>query len=422
MYDTIKKEKALLVIVEEKKGKWPIESLANEFKHLVLSTGIGVEELCVLKSRLITPSLYIGKGKAEELAQKAKEKEVDVVIFNNDLTFTQQRNLEDVFGAKTIDRTQLILDIFANHAKSQEGILQVEFAQLEYLLPRLRGKGIMLSQLGAGIGTRGPGEKKIEVDRRRITDRITRLKKELKNVSQHRDIMRKKRQKERLSICSLVGYTNAGKSSLFNSFTGADEKTSSSLFTTLDTVSRIVNLNSNLQVLLTDTVGFLYSLPHTLIESFKATLEELHYADVLLHVIDSSTPDIARLIHSVDVILNELGLISKPTILVFNKIDKISEQEHLFLKKSYPEAVFVSALKKISLDKLQGQIYNVIFKDTIEVILKFPFKLMEVTDYIHKNLEVLKTNYQQDYVLYWVRTKKHKLSYLERKGVDIKML
>ncbi|UCC95734.1 MAG: GTPase HflX, partial [Candidatus Omnitrophota bacterium] len=402
-----------------RKERWPVDILSEEFKNLVLSTGIEVADCVIVKRPQPTPSLYIGKGKAEELANISQENRADVVIFNNNLSFTQQRNLEDIFGIKIIDRTQLILDIFAHHAQTQEGSLQVELAQLEYLLPRLKGKGIMLSRLGGGIGTRGPGEKKLEVDRRRITDRIHLLKKELTTVRQHRDTMRKKRQKEKLSIYSLVGYTNAGKSTLFNTLTESREETSSSLFTTLDTVSRTFSIHNSFKILLTDTVGFLYKLPPHLVEAFKATLEELQYADCLLHVVDAASSDILRLTNSVNSILANLQLHEKPTLLVFNKIDKLTPEELQGLQKDYPEAILVSALKRVNLDTLRERMYEVLFRDMIEVILKFPFKLMEVVDYIHRNCEVIKTNYKEDNVIYWVRARQHKLTYLQKKGVEV---
>lgn len=356
MYETNQKEKALLVMVEVGQEKWPSEVLAEEFKNLVISTGIEVEDLIITKRKFITPSLYIGKGKTEELALIVQEENINVVIFNNNLSYTQQRNLEDILLVKTIDRTQLILDIFSKHARTQEGILQVELAQLEYLLPRLKGKGIMLSRLGGGIGTRGPGEKKLEIDRRRITDRIARLKHEINQISQHRQTTRKKREKENISICSLVGYTSAGKTTLFNALTESDEKITGFLFTTLDTVSHTFSLHNNLKAVLSDTVGFIYKLPLNLIEAFKATLEELQYADLLLHVVDASSEDIARLMESVNLILKELKLSEKPALLVFNKIDKISPQELSFLQGKYPDAVFISALEKINLDILRERI------------------------------------------------------------------
>ncbi|MDP2922817.1 MAG: GTPase HflX [Candidatus Omnitrophota bacterium] len=420
MFETTKKEKALLVMVEVGQKKWPTEILAEEFRNLVLSTGIEVADLIIVHRKDIASALYIGKGKVEELALVVQEDSIDVVIFNNNLRSSQQRNLEDALGVKTIDRTQLILDIFAKHARSQEGILQVELAQLAYLLPRLKGKGIMLSRLGGGIGTRGPGEKKIEIDRRRITDRITRLEEEISGLSQHRETMRKKREKEQAPICSLVGYTSAGKTTLFNAITESNEKISGFLFTTLDTISHTFILHGNLKTIITDTVGFIYELPPYLIDAFKATLEELQYADLLLHVIDASSNDISRLKGSVNSVLKELKLSEKPTVLVFNKIDKISAQEIEDLKVQYPEAVFISALEKINLEELKEKIYEGLFRDMAEVIIKLPFKLMELTDYIHTNCEVLKTNYQETGIVYWVRIKQDKLVYLRNKGAEIK--
>jgi GTP-binding protein HflX len=419
MYETTKKEKALLVMVEVGQEKWPAEVLAEEFKNLVQSCGIEVADLIIVHRKDITPALYIGKGKVEELALVVQEDSIDVVIFNNNLSFTQQRNLEDALLVKTIDRTQLILDIFAKHAHSKEGILQVELAQLEYLLPRLKGKGIMLSRLGGGIGTRGPGEKKLEIDRRRITDRISRLEKEIKDLSQHRKTMRKKREKEQAPICSLVGYTSAGKTTLFNAITQSKEKISGFLFTTLDTISHTFILHNNLKTILTDTVGFIYKLPPYLIDAFKATLEELQYTDLLLHIIDASSCDIKRLTESVNSVLKELKLSENPTLLVLNKIDKLSPQQIDDLKVQYPEAVFISALEKTNLDILKEKIYEGLFRDMVEVIIKLPFRLMELTDYIHTNCEVLKTSYQEKEAVYWIRARQDKLTYLRNRGAQI---
>ncbi|UCD15192.1 MAG: GTPase HflX [Candidatus Omnitrophota bacterium] len=420
LYSTIKEERALLVMIELAKEKWPVQSLAQEFKNLVVSTGISAQELVVFKRKEITPSLFIGKGKAQELAVLVQEKNINVVIFNNNLSFTQQRNLEEVFGVKTIDRTQLILDIFAAHARTREGILQVELAQLEYLMPRLAGKGIALSRLGGGIGTRGPGEKKLEVDRRKIADRIVRLKKEIEGVRQHRLLLRKKRQKEKVNMCSLVGYTNAGKSTLFNALTKSEERTAQSLFTTLDTVSRKFAVHNNLEIVLSDTVGFIYKLPPYLIESFKATLEELHYADVLLHIIDSSSKEISRLLESVNSILKELELNLKPAILIFNKIDELSGQQLADLKRQYPDAVFISALREMNLNLLNEKIYEGIFGDLIEGLIKVPFNQMAISSFIHNNCEVLKVDYSQGGVIYLVRITKKNIDFLRKKGVNVK--
>lgn len=422
MYETTKKEKALLVVIKPNEERWPKELLISEFKNLVLSTGIEIGEVIFVRLHLPNPTFYIGKGKVQELAMMVDEIGADVVIFDNNLNYTQQRNLEDILGVKTIDRTQLILDIFAQHAHTQEGALQVELAQLQYLLPRLRGKGIMLSRLGGGIGTRGPGETKLEVDRRKISNRINRLKKELEHLRQHRDIIRKKRSKAGTYICSLVGYTNAGKTTLFNALARDHQETSQSLFTTLDTVTREFSIHNNLKLVLSDTVGFIYKLPPHLIEAFKATLEELNYADVLLNVIDSSNENILQLKKAVDSTLKDLGLDSKPTIEVFNKIDQISSQELDNLKQDYPQAVFISATKSIGFEALKEAIYKNIFRDTLEVVIKVPFKRMDITSYLHHNCEILKKAYQETEVIYWVKVKKDRLSYLQSQGFSIRKI
>jgi len=419
MHETVKKETALLVVVKEPKESWLFEDLAYEFKDLVLSSGIEVIEVTLVKLTKPNPSLYIGKGKVDELAEIVAKSGVNVVIVNNNLNFTQQRNLEEILGLKVIDRTQLILDIFAKHAHSQEGILQVELAQLQYLLPRLRGKGITLSRLGGGIGTRGPGEKKLEVDRRKISDRIARLKKDLKNVQQHHDVMRKKRDKAKELMCSLVGYTNAGKTTLFNILTQSQQTESLSLFTTLDTVTRQFPLEGKGGVVLSDTVGFIYNLPPNLVESFKTTLDELQYADVLLQVVDVSIKNFLQLKQAVDQILTDLKLDSKPLIVVFNKIDKISPREVEFLKKDYPQAVFISAKSGLGLDKLKQEIVANIFKDTLEVMVRVPFERMDMVSYFHKNCEVLKNSCDDKEAIYWLRLKKDRLAYIRKNGLKI---
>jgi len=298
--------------------------------------------------------------------------------------------------------------------------LQVELAQLQYLLPRLRGKGLILSRLGGGIGTRGPGEKKLEVDRRRISERIFRLKKELKTIKQHHDVMRKKRDKVKKYICSLVGYTNAGKTTLFNMLAESSQKESPALFTTLDTVTRQFCIQGRQEVILSDTVGFIYRLPAHLIEAFKTTLDELQFADILLHVIDASSPDWLKLKKVVDEMLSELKLINKPLITIFNKVDKLLPQDLNFLENQYPEAVFISAASGFGLDSLKQAICAGLFTDMVEVVVKIPFSRMEAVNYLHKNCEILKTAYQSEDAVYWIRVKKTSLPLMERQGLTVK--
>jgi len=350
-----KRERALLVTVRLKNrpSKTPLDEEVKEFEELVRSSGCEVVESIVCKREAVDPKFYIGKGKATQIAEICEQKDIDVVIFNNDLSFSQQINLEEIIGRKTIDRTQLILDIFAQHAKTQEGKLQVELAQLEYLLPRLKGKGILLSRLGGGIGTRGPGEKKLEIDRRRIEDRIQKLKYEIQNVRNRRRVLRIKRRKENIPLVSLVGYTNAGKSTLLNSLTGASQKTDSSMFTTLDPLSKRLVLPNNQKVILTDTVGFIKDLPNHLIEAFMATLEEIGEADLILHVLDISAPNVEEKYFSVQSTLKKLNFDKKPQIVCLNKIDLLEDPLKVkMIEKKFQDPIFISALKRINLDRL----------------------------------------------------------------------
>jgi len=302
------------------------ESLA-EFRELVSSAGaVVVAELLQRRARP-EPATLIGAGKVEEIAGVAASTEADLVLFDHDLTPTQLRNLEAALPCRVLDRTQLILDIFARHARTSEGQLQVELAQLEYMLPRLTGKGKAMSQLGGGIGTRGPGETRLETDRRRIQNRIDHLKGELDAVRRVRKQQRQRREAVPVPTVALVGYTNAGKSTLFNRLTGAQVLASSRMFATLDPKLRAIELPSRRKVLLSDTVGFIRNLPHTLVTSFRATLEEVVQAEVLLHVRDAASAYGEEQKRQVEKVLGELDSLSKPRIEVLNKIDMLADHE-----------------------------------------------------------------------------------------------
>jgi GTP-binding protein HflX len=389
------KENALLVTVDlREKNTWLPEDVQEEMAELIRSCGGNVVEKIICYRQKPTPNLLIGSGKAEELAQVCQEKPIDTVIFSSDLSGTQQRNLEEIIQRKTIDRTQLILDIFSRHAKSPEGKMQVELAQLEYLLPRLTGKGVMLSRLGGGIGTRGPGEQKLEVDRRRIRKRITKLRQDLLNVSLNRKTMRKKRQEISMPTACFVGYTNAGKSTLLNSLTDANQIVRDSLFTTLDTVSRKLKLPNNQTIVVSDTVGFMYKLPHHLIEAFKATLEEVLQADLLLHILDISHEKCFEYNKAVYEVLKELGAGDKPVITVLNKIDKLEDKGWIeSIKRDFPNSVAISALNKENISGLLEKIAEQLSSLVSIVELLIPLNRMDLVDQIYQEGKVQNIEY-----------------------------
>ena len=354
-------ERAILVGVEIK-GDPHLWSVADSLEELgLLARTAGAEVVSTLSQRLDRrTNAYLGKGKLEELRDLRDEKQADVALFDDELTPTQQRNLEEALGIKVIDRTALILDVFARRAQTHEGRLQVELAQHEYLLPRLVGQWSHLERLGGGIGTRGPGETQLETDRRIIRNRIQKLKRELERVRKQRSLYRQRRQREGIPVVSLVGYTNAGKSTLLNALSSADVIAEDKLFSTLDPVTRRVSLPGKAPFLLTDTVGFIQKLPPTLVAAFRATLEELEGADVALHVIDITHRNAPEQVQVVDDLLAELHLVDEASrILVLNKVDLLSDND---LNEGYAQrlraainqdrVVIVSAAKKWGMDGL----------------------------------------------------------------------
>jgi GTP-binding protein HflX len=391
-------EKALLVSVKiySEKDDWPIEDLSAELEELTGSTGAQITENVTCLIDRPSANLFIGSGKAQEISLIAQETQSDTVIFSHDLSGTQQRNLEEVIGKKIIDRTQLILDIFAHHAKSPEGKTQVELAQLQYLMPRLVGKGLILSRQGGGIGTSGPGETKLEVDRRRIRGRIEKLKDDLKHLSSHRQNLRKRRQENQVPTVALVGYTNAGKSTLLNTLTSAGQLVQDKLFTTLDPLSKSLKLTSGEHVVISDTVGFLHNLPHDLIEAFKATLEEVVEADLLIHVLDASNPKVYELSKAVSSVLIQLGVDAKPMITALNKIDQLEDMVWLAqLKDNFINSVPISAKTGKNIDVLLGKIAEVFGSRMDSLTVKIPHSRMDLVSLFYKQGKVEKIEYQQ---------------------------
>src|SRR3989449_5612554 len=321
-------ERALLIGLEKQGvSKWDLQDSLEELAELANSAGAEVVDTVTQKLQKPTAPYYIGKGKAEAIKDSLQVQQVTSVIFDDELSPAQGRNLENLLARKVLDRTQLILDIFAQRARSREGRLQIELAQLQYLLPRLTRMWHHLSRQTGGIGTRGPGETQLEVDRRRVQERIARLERELESVRKTRAIQREGRKRHQWPVAAVVGYTNAGKSTLLNLLTGADVVTENKLFATLDPTTRSFVLPNKQRVLLTDTVGFLRKLPHTLIESFKATLEEVSEADLLIHVADLSHPRVDEQMAAVDSVVKELDAFGKQTLIVFNKIDLLENPD-----------------------------------------------------------------------------------------------
>jgi len=374
--DLRRRERALLVTVAfhraNHRDAWPAEDVAEELRQLVASTHVDIIHAAIVTRDAPTPNLLIGRGKVEELRAAAAEAGADVAVFSRDLSPAQQRNLEEALDLKVIDRTQLILEIFAQRAHSQEGKVQVALAQYMYLLPRLTGKGIALSRLGGGIGTRGPGEQKLEVDRRRIRAQIARLKQDLAVIRQRRGRRRQERQSHAVPTVALVGYTNAGKTTLLNALTHTQADVKDQLFTTLDPMARRLTLPTHQVVIMSDTVGFLHALPHHLIEAFHATLEEVHDAQLLLHVVDASHPLRDAHLAVVEEVVRQLHADETPRLTVFNKLDRLPREEARQLQRQYPEGVLIAALTGEGLPQLLDRLVHQLTGSLVSVTLQIP--------------------------------------------------
>ena len=385
------KERMILVGVDTGNPEAAERSL-DELEDLAETAGAQTAGRLIQARESIHPATYIGKGKLEELKDLLWETEADGIICDDELTGSQISNLEAELSCKVIDRTLLILDIFAAHAVSGEGKIQVELAQLKYRATRLTGLGRSLSRLGGGIGTRGPGEKKLEMDRRLIRERISRLKADLRNVEKHRELLRSQRRQSGLKSAALVGYTSAGKSSIENALTGAGIPEDAMLFSTLDTTTRSLVLDSTQEILLTDTVGFIRKLPHHLVEAFKSTLEEAKYADIIIHVVDAANPQMEEQMHVVYETLRELGVEDRPVVTLFNKQDLLagdSRQKDFQADYSIP----VSAKTGQGLETLKKALLEIIRKDQIYVERLYDFSEAGKIQLIRSRGQLLEESY-----------------------------
>lgn len=389
--NTEKKERALLCSVDT--GKFGAEVSINELEELCHTAGAEVVAKVIQQRPTPDAALFLGVGKLDEIKEFYKYEDVDLLIFDDELTPSQQRNIEKYTGFKVIDRTTLILDIFAQRARSKEGKLQVELAQLNYMLPRLSGKGTSLSRLGGGIGTRGPGESKLESDRRHIRRRIDSISDELKAVEKRRNQMRRRREKDGIETVVIVGYTNAGKSTLMNRLTDAGVLAENKLFATLDPTSRALSLPSGREVMLIDTVGLVRRLPHGLVEAFKSTLEEAACADVILNVCDASSPECAEHLRVTSELLSELGAAEIPVVSVMNKCDLLYDTDSVMTLGS---SVFISALHGNGIDALLRAIDSALPPDRRRCVFLFPYDDMSPSAVVREDSTVFSEEYTEN--------------------------
>lgn len=384
-------EKVILVGISEQDGDDAEDSLA-ELAELVKTAGAVVVGTLIQKRETIHPGTYVGTGKVDEIAQLLAATGATGIVCDDELSPAQMKNLESILATKAMDRTLIILDIFAARATTSEGKIQVELAQLKYRLSRLSGLGKSMSRLGGGIGTRGPGEKKLEIDRRLINDRIAQLNRELKEVVKHRDITRAKREKNDVPVVAIVGYTNAGKSTLLNHLTDAEVLEEDKLFATLDPTTRMLELDGHQQVLLTDTVGFIRKLPHHLIEAFKSTLEEAKYADYIFHVVDASNPQMDKQMHIVYETLDRLGVKNKKIVTLFNKMDQRTEEEPLQDFRA-DHILMISAARNEGLDKIKDLLQEMLREDKVYIERVIPYAQAGIIQLVREKGELVSEEY-----------------------------
>ena len=385
------KERVILVGVSEQDGDDAEDSLA-ELAELVKTAGASVAGTLIQKRELIHPGTYVGTGKVAEIAELLEHTGATGIVCDDELSPAQLKNLETMLNTKVMDRTLIILDIFAARATTSEGKIQVELAQLKYRLSRLTGLGRSMSRLGGGIGTRGPGEKKLEIDRRLINDRIAQLNRELKEVVKHREIARAKRERNAVPVVAIVGYTNAGKSTLLNHLTDAEVLEEDKLFATLDPTTRMLELEGHQQVLLTDTVGFIRKLPHHLIEAFKSTLEEAKYADYIIHVVDASNPQLDKQMFIVYETLDHLGVKNKKILTLFNKIDIRTDDDPLQDFRA-DHVLQISATENAGLDAVKDVLQEMLREDKIYIERVIPYAQAGVLQLVRNKGELVSEEY-----------------------------
>jgi GTP-binding protein HflX len=407
-------ERVVLVGLSRGRDGAAAESSLDELRRLTETAGAEVIDGLLHRRDTPDPATYIGKGKAQEIRDIVRGEQADTVIVDEELAPGQLRNLEEIFGCKVLDRTALIIDIFAQHAHSSEGKAQVELAQLNYFLPRLRGWGESMSRLGGGIGTRGPGETKLEVDRRRIKRRISKLREDIEDLQKTRTTKRQDRVRSRVASVALVGYTNAGKSTLLNRLTEAGVLVEDKLFSTLDPTTRKLVLPDGRPAVLTDTVGFVRKLPHTLVEAFKSTLEEAIRADLVLHLVDGADADPEGQYVAVRDVLGEIGAAAVLELVAVNKIDAISEVDLARLKRRFPEAVFVSALTGEGTESLLERIAERVPRPEVEVDLLVPYDRGDVVAALHAAGAVLSEEYLEDGTKVRARLREDQMGRLDR--------